>query len=241
MQVCIQNTVYGVSVGSAHYWLGVIDHGIEFFSPFKVPSFFGVRLHLPRDLAILAGFLGKIRRVLSVMNLLLQQPFRSVKFDHLLIKDFKMACTPNSDSETDDEEDPTENKMIKGRLLECLDAAASSGTFAFGEQLKNAPNPGLVLEGYGAISFPLDADNILMIKTASVQGSKLEPTPSPLSQGVWEIPWYKWKVENPSWTGMLNNIKRTICAELGMSRDLQLRPLSIVFHEEGSTWKPFQR
>jgi hypothetical protein len=107
------------------------------------------------------GRLGRIHRVLlscaSYNHSLLHI------FNHLLtIEVSQMATAPHEKSEMDDvqdsqhkeEENSTDFETIKKTLLDCLDAVQTSGSFVCGEPLKDAPNPGLYLDGFGVMGFP---------------------------------------------------------------------------------------
>jgi hypothetical protein len=76
------------------------------------------------------------------------------------------------EEEGDDEEDEEDEDLIvsddiKEVLCDCLDNAKSAGTFAHYDTLKDAPNPGLFIKGFGAISLPLPEIDIQMIIAAS--------------------------------------------------------------------------
>lgn len=52
-------------------------------------------------------------------------------------------------------------------LLECLNAVDNAGTFVYGDLLKDAPNPGLLSEGYHGMRFTLGPGNVRIIQEAN--------------------------------------------------------------------------
>lgn len=130
------------------------------------------------------------------------------------------------------------DETTKQSLLRCIIADTPRGVFACGKSLNDATNPGLHVQGHGTIGLPLGHHDILNIKRVSREAALsqadagLSVTPS--SQAIWEIPASMWRTENPAWLRELETVKRQLCAEHIMDPGLELNPLSLVFHEEGS-------
>lgn len=144
--------------------------------------------------------------------------------------------------EPDEEKYTEEGQRIKDTIFDCLYAANNSGAFACGQALKDAPNPGLYIEGVGSIRVPLEADDLEMVKEACRMVDKEEATASnekgvvalSPSRGIWELPTECWYTGNPSWFDTLEKVKRATCAELGMENDLKLCSSSLILQEEGT-------
>ncbi|KUJ21400.1 uncharacterized protein LY89DRAFT_432878 [Mollisia scopiformis] len=125
---------------------------------------------------------------------------------------------------------------IRGMLCRTIDSVDSSGLFAYGQSLKDAPNPNLHLKGYGVVRFPLGPDDIRMIKNAShkdlsVSGSSGEALDPAVLSKSWIVPWHEWETQNPFWTRTLQSITANICFQFGMPTDLILFPCALVLDE----------
>lgn len=95
--------------------------------------------------------------------------------------------------------DPEETKNA---ILKHLDAI-NAGPFVCAGELKNAPNPGIVISNHETLRFPLGPDEIRKIEEGSgpvvVPPGKRDKQSSPellqtaqlSSPGIWEVPWYR--------------------------------------------------
>lgn len=150
----------------------------------------------------------------------------------------------NNFEESDDEEELCPEEEIKHRLKHTLDCIESAGLFAYHEQLKDAPNPGLHIEGAGTLAFPLSERDIQTIITASGQpplqdGTHSENTLPPV-RNVWEVSAEKLRLNNCSWRKLQQNILDTILDQLGISHEkgAELMEPTLILYQPGSVVKP---
>lgn len=166
--------------------------------------------------------------------------------------EYDVAEQREGEEEAAEEEKLTDPETIKKRLISHLDEVHYCGLFAYGEDLKDAPNPGLYLEGSGAVRFPLGPNEITVIKRASGQdniesldtqasATPTSSTTSPSLHGIWEVSAEKWKTNNESWTQILENVTKKICSQFGLSEGVKLSPLSLIFQEAGSSLAPIEK
>ncbi|KAI5124283.1 hypothetical protein M0805_005130 [Coniferiporia weirii] len=114
-----------------------------------------------------------------------------------------------------------EEKDLKEELEDALSAGFEfNGKFAFGNTFPTAPNPGLQVDPFGLIRFPLSKDDAQTLKGLASQ--------SPFGHGerlvvdtnvrhTWEIEASKVSFSNPMWGNFMNNIVDNVCKELGVT------------------------
>ncbi|KAB5578894.1 hypothetical protein GE09DRAFT_1023195 [Coniochaeta sp. 2T2.1] len=129
----------------------------------------------------------------------------------------------DSESETSVEaETPTksetsvESQTWRDNLRECLDQIKSTGDFAVLDRHTTFPNPGLEIDGYGAIPLPLSLADAEAIKTRAEQAT----------------------YANREWESYLDNhVLKRAAAGLGLT-DIAARLQKLLLYEKGSFFKP---
>lgn len=132
---------------------------------------------------------------------------------------------------------------IQKRLREHLDKIMKTPNgFGFHEVLQDPPNPGLNIEGFGKIGFPLSKHDIQRIIEASHQADvNIEDSWEKISRPttkVWEIPASHWTIENPSWQTFLKSLLARTNAGLGIRTGddairLEAERVSLILYEPG--------
>lgn len=145
-------------------------------------------------------------------------------------------------------EEPTEDLIppdqIKQHLRDHFQRIYDAVDFSYCEALRNAPNPGLVIDGVGEIGFPLSDADICKIKGASTgtsQNTGEESIDSPLSVNPlasWEILGSMWRVQNPAWKLLLRSLLQKVEDTLklkGTGRGTTIRRTCLILYGAGST------
>lgn len=151
----------------------------------------------------------------------------------------------------DDDDDDLEEELIKAddikeRLKEYLEGITSSGAFAYGQEYKNAPDPGLFIEGYGKIGFPLNSHDleILVAATSGTKPGSKKPVKAlgPSSKRFRQVPAALLDFKNPAWKKFLASVLRTVSEKLGIldsKKGLTVTPLALMLYEKGSSTASF--
>lgn len=135
----------------------------------------------------------------------------------------------SEESEEDELDKYIPEGEIRGLLCACLDAATSAGAFAHSDVLRNAPNPGLCINGLGSIGFPLadhDIQNIVAVSEESMD-----------VKGICEVSGDKIEVTNPALETLVKSVLGTIAAEMGISKSKGLSEelYALVLYKSGSS------
>ncbi|KUJ12800.1 uncharacterized protein LY89DRAFT_737710 [Mollisia scopiformis] len=154
-------------------------------------------------------------------------------------------------------EDTSEHKVEEGNLIEidvikkalekCLNRVGTSGSFAYGRPWRDPPNPGLYLDGYGDVRFPLGPTEVQRIKTACTGIDLRNPEPELLPRNlspppIWQLAATEWKTGNPSWTKILAAIATTMYTQLGIRDTIPiLTPSSLILQAAGSDLSQLHR
>ncbi|TCD67262.1 hypothetical protein EIP91_000339 [Steccherinum ochraceum] len=135
---------------------------------------------------------------------------------------------------------------IRGELSRCFKNWDYNVSLFFSETFKEAPNPGLYVEGLGPVGLPLvvrDAEAITDIARAgdgSLIGRDLDAVDMP-KKGPLEIKDAKVKTENPDWQDFLSRVTKAACTKLKANATEQ-PPLckldKLVLYETGSQLSP---
>jgi hypothetical protein len=131
---------------------------------------------------------------------------------------------------------------IKERFWVCLDNAKSAGLFAHHDILKDAPNPGLFIRGFGIIGFLLREIDIQTIMAASRQSSADNTTVRTESAPVRPrkpllVPGSSVEIQNPSWATLLRSILGQVSTKLGIEASgngMAARLSALILYESGS-------
>jgi hypothetical protein len=124
---------------------------------------------------------------------------------------------------------------IKEILGAQLDSINSAGLFACHEQLKDAPNPGISIEGAGTVSFPLTDRDIGTILSSS----------GPVEAGNechgLEISAQRARIANPSWNRLVLKVVSTISEQRGIDvveKGIAAANTSLILYQPGSVIRP---
>lgn len=143
-----------------------------------------------------------------------------------------MAAAPA----VDDSETGRDKDELRELLNRRLNGITSAGLFAYHEQLRDAPDPGLSIEGAKQISFPLTERDIRRIIAASEE-ERAEDEPV---GNIWEVPADRVRVGNPSWDELVLKILGTVAAKLGVDvveKGIAVAPPSLLLYQPGSVVK----
>lgn len=135
----------------------------------------------------------------------------------------------------EEQEDIVPEGEIQERLGITLNDIDHAGLFAFHKKLDNVPNPGISIEGAGAVSFPLGAADLAIITAAS--------TPVSDVNGVYgrEVPAEKLRIGNPSWERTLSDILDNVVEQLGVDacvKGLDTVGPSLILYQPGNLVQP---
>lgn len=168
------------------------------------------------------------------------------------IANTKPVEPPELDAEETADDDDDEKEIysmdeIPEDLGSILDQLKSTCSFAHHEILKDAPNPELVIKGFGNIGFPLSERDINIIIAASGQSPLQDlvdpPNPGlPSMRRVWEVPGHLLETKNPSWKKLHGSILGKANVALGIVatvKGVKSGGSSLILYQAGYT--PSQR
>lgn len=135
---------------------------------------------------------------------------------------------------TDDVEDAFE--WLKAGLRDHFDRIDCGVEFSHQGILPNAPNPGLFIEGYGTVGFPLTEHDFGRIVAASHSASSEHPVDTVPSHYVYRIPGDRVRAKNPAWVLLVQSVLQKVTLELGIEHKSASAELnSLIYHASGGT------
>ncbi|KAI9836172.1 MAG: hypothetical protein M1837_003435 [Sclerophora amabilis] len=155
----------------------------------------------------------------------------------------------SSDEQHDEESCEIVTDVLKRRILKSLStvkAKSAYGSFAFSETLPYAVNPGLDINGIGAIGLPLserDATTITKACHKAPFGKGGDTIVDPLVRNTWELNADQFELKNPAWGGFLQKVVEKTGKELGVAgggRGIRAELYKLLLYEEGAMFKPHQ-
>lgn len=130
--------------------------------------------------------------------------------------------------------------QIKHRLRDYFRNAKEGAKFAYHENSKEAPNPGLHLWGHGMVGFPLPEGDIERVKaaSASMMVAAIDAEDIDMeTMNSWQIPQGLWETRNPYWEVFLKSMLEKINCALEIKefkRGIRHIKSSLILYEPGS-------
>ncbi|KAL8754296.1 MAG: hypothetical protein Q9199_004440 [Rusavskia elegans] len=111
---------------------------------------------------------------------------------------------------------------LKTQLYQCLEETRGKwlGSFAHGETLATAPNPGLVVHGLGTIRLPLSEREAVELKKACHQapfGKGSETLVDTKVRDTWELNADQFVLRNRSWQATIDQVLQRVAKALGVA------------------------
>ena len=104
--------------------------------------------------------------------------------------------------------------------LALRDTFNHEGSFAFGETLPSAPNPGLEIDKFGTLGLPpstRDIESIKGIASRSPFGHGSKTIVDSTVRDTWEIDASHITFKNPAWTQFVEDVVKTVWKRLGVA------------------------
>ncbi|KAG4437128.1 hypothetical protein IFR05_007390 [Cadophora sp. M221] len=125
-----------------------------------------------------------------------------------------------------------------------LRSATRPCSFCYHDLLKDAPNPGLFIKGFGPIAFPfLERDIDRIIKASKQSTMQQEVEDATISKTAWEIPSDMIELRNPSWGRLLASVLSKVSSELEIQQTrrgiLGTKP-TLILHEPNGIVNPIK-
>ncbi|KAI4247636.1 MAG: hypothetical protein L6R42_009565, partial [Xanthoria sp. 1 TBL-2021] len=135
--------------------------------------------------------------------------------------------------------DPIE---LKTQLYQCLEETRGKwlGSFAHGQTLATAPNPGLVVHGLGTIGFPLSEREAVELKKACHQapfGKGSETLVDTKVRDTWELNADQFVLRNHLWQATLDQVLQRVAKALGVaggSTAVKAELYKLLLYDEGA-------
>lgn len=134
--------------------------------------------------------------------------------------------------------------QIKKMLGDHLRSATRPCKFCYHDLLKDAPNPGLFVKGFGPIAFPFlerDIDRIIEASKHSGMQQEVEDVLTPRAK--WEVPSDMIELRNPSWGRLLVSVLSKVSSELEIEqtgRGILASEPTLILHEPNSVVDPIK-
>ena len=136
----------------------------------------------------------------------------------------------------------TANGLEKQLALALRKDPSREGSFAFGETMHSAPNPGLNIDSLGMIGLPLsprDVESIKSIASKAPFGHGEQSIVDPTVRDTWEIDPSRFSLRNSNWASFQNDIVNTVWKGLGVA-PFNVRPrcelCKLLLYETGSQY-----
>ena len=128
----------------------------------------------------------------------------------------------------------------KERFLETLDRVGETARFCTTGAADFVP-PGLGVEGFGEVSFPLresDAPSLIAVADQAPYGRGEETILDTKIRRVWQIGAEGLSFKNPAWDGFLEAIVGDVQRELGLSSKIRGQLYKLLIYDQGSFFVP---
>jgi hypothetical protein len=130
---------------------------------------------------------------------------------------------------------------LKNSIVECLTELKGSGKFAVVET-KDFVMPGLVVDGLGEIAFPLleqQAKDLIQIATKAPFGKGAKTILDEKVRKGREIDAKHFKLQNPQWAKLLNNLTADIKTSLGLEEyTIEAHLYKLLMYQKGDFFLP---
>ena len=139
------------------------------------------------------------------------------------------------------EDDPQDEYNFKGQLLQCLKKINCTGSFATSGAFSAAANPGLNIEGFGAVGLPIlsrDAQSIIETCHPAPFGKGSETVVDTNVRKTWELNPDKFRLENPAWEKSLHEMLIRVKEDLGLQGDVTAMLHKMLLYEKDAMFKP---
>lgn len=130
---------------------------------------------------------------------------------------------------------------FKMYVKECLDDVQHDGSFSAFHTNQSYINPGLHIEGYGAVGLPLtvrDAEVIARIGKQSPFGKGDHTIVDTTVRKTWELDPSCFQCRNPAWISYLGSLAQQTVKDLGVGVDVRAELHKLLLYEEGAFFRP---
>ncbi|KAI8943029.1 hypothetical protein NX059_001065 [Plenodomus lindquistii] len=139
---------------------------------------------------------------------------------------------------TEDEEAMEDDFMV--RLRDCLDDVEHDGTFFSFQSMEAYINPGLHINGIGAVGLPLsdrDAQALAKVSKQSPFGKGDATVIDETVRKTWELDTTEFQCRNPAWAPFLETLRSHAVQALGVQVAAHVQPYKLLLYEEGAFFK----